>query len=104
MLESAISPMNNSNIELILKSFLNAQRRLGVFRMILYCSEELFSLDRTLPADDVSDSNDSIFQSSTDYVRRGRCSSVDFLLLLPLFIRITLESAQRSRRKSRKHL
>jgi hypothetical protein len=37
--------MNNSNIELILKSFLNAQRRLGVFRMILYCSEELFSLD-----------------------------------------------------------
>jgi hypothetical protein len=46
MLESAISPMNNSNIELILKSFLNAQRRLGVFRMILYCSEELFSLDQ----------------------------------------------------------
>jgi len=29
--------------------------------------EAICPLDRTLPADDVSDSNDSIIQSSTDY-------------------------------------
>ena len=43
-------------------------------------------LNRTLPADDVSDSNDSIIQASTDYNPRERfpsmgrgCLSVDFV-------------------------
>ena len=44
------------------------------------------SLSRTLPVEDVSDSNDSIIQSSADYNPRKRfpsmerrCSSVDFV-------------------------
>jgi len=65
----------------------------------------VLGLDRTLPVDNVSDSNDSIIQSSTDYnprkwfpsMDRG-CLSVD----LPPLIRRIPEPTSMSRWKSKK--